>query len=63
MNINDIINSISLIDKIEIYTKSDLVYYHPELTNLIKRERELNLEVVQAKLQELISKIKEHYKV
>lgn len=53
--------TISLMDNIEIYTKSDLVYYHHDLSSLIKRERDINLESAHAKLLEFIRKIKDHY--
>lgn len=46
--------TISLINNIEIYTKQELVYWHPELSNLIKREEcENSIALTHGKLKEL----------
>ncbi|MFD2603474.1 hypothetical protein [Flavobacterium suzhouense] len=53
--------TISLINGIEIYTKSDLVYYHINLSSFIKRESIGDLKIINQKKEELIQKIKEFY--
>jgi hypothetical protein len=50
--------TISLIDGIEIYTKQDLVYYHPELTAIIKREEISSYSIINKKVNELKEKLK-----
>lgn len=49
--------TISLIDGVQIYTKQDLLIYHPELSSIIKREEQNNLNVLNNKLNSLIQKI------
>lgn len=50
--------TISLVDGIEIYTKQDLVYYHPELHSIIKRERIESYGIINKKVEELKEKLK-----
>ncbi len=45
--------TISLINDIEIYTKQELVYWHPELLKLIKREDCNGIDLINGKLTEL----------
>ncbi len=53
--------TISLINGIEIYTKADLVYLHPELSSIIKRENIGLLEQLNSKKDELIKTIRKRY--
>ncbi|MCA6493249.1 MAG: hypothetical protein IM572_11290 [Chitinophagaceae bacterium] len=53
--------TISLINGREIYTKADLVYLHPELSPIIKRENIGLLERLNSKKDELIKTIRKRY--
>jgi hypothetical protein len=53
--------TLSLINGIEIYTKADLVYLHPELSPIIKRENIGLLERLNSKKDELIKTIRKRY--
>jgi hypothetical protein len=53
--------TISLINGKEIYTKADLVYLHPELSPLIKRDNIGSLERLNSKKDELIKTIRKRY--
>ncbi len=53
--------TISLIDNVEIYTKQELIYFHPELKSIIKREVYNDVNALNVKLNLLIEKTREFY--
>lgn len=53
--------TISLINKIEIYTKHELINHHPDLNDLINRKSLKNLQVVNEKISELKKSINQYY--
>lgn len=49
--------TISLIDGVEVYTKRDLIERHPQLSSIIKRDNQSDLNELNNKLRDLVKKI------